>query len=82
MGLGCWHGDHCHVDHGYLQPVPKQRGQCVFLLDRKHVLEGQLVEEMRRRKKKEEKERRAEREGERKPRASDSHSGLRSVLCV
>ena len=37
---------------------------------------------MRTRKKKEEKERRAEREGERKPSASDSHSGLRSVLCV
>ena len=60
VGLGCWHGDHS-VTLIWSQPAPKQRGQSVFLLDRKHVFKGVLVEELRRKKRNEEKERRVER---------------------
>ena len=61
MGLECWHGDHS-VTLTWSQPASKQWGQSVFLLDRKHVFKGVLVEELRRKKRNEERERRVERE--------------------
>lgn len=61
VGLECWHGDHS-VTLTWSQPASKQWGQSVFLLDRKHVFKGVLVEELRRKKRNEERERRVERE--------------------